>query len=129
MISYKGLDHLALVTRNLAAMKKFYAEVLGMALVQESKSKAGFTIVTLRAGSAVIDLFEATPTNPAPSANLTQTHFCLAAAGSSIYDVIAHLKRFGADPTPAEVNDGAEGKGLSTFLRDPDGNRIEIKVY
>ena len=129
MITYRGLDHVALVTRNLAGMKKFYAEVLGMAVEHESKAKAGFAIVTLRAGTAVIDLFEATPTNPAPAANLTETHFCLAASGTSIYDVIAHLKRMGVEPTAAEVNDGAEGKGLSTFVRDPDGNRVEIKVY
>ncbi len=129
MITYKGLDHVAVVTKKLAEMRKFYSEALGMAVEHEGKSKAGFTIVTLRAGSAVIDLFEATPTNPAAAANLTQTHFCLSASGTSIYDVIAHLKRAGLDPTPAEVNDGAEGKGLSTFVRDPDGNKIEIKVY
>ena len=29
----------------------------------------------------------------------------------------------------AEVTTGAEGKSLSTFLRDPDGNLVEIKVY
>ncbi|HXZ28261.1 MAG TPA: VOC family protein [Terriglobales bacterium] len=129
MITYKGLDHVALVTKRLEAMKKFYAETLGMKLEHEGKSKAGYLIVTLRAGASVLDLFEATPTNPAPAANLTETHFCLAASGSSIYDVIASLKRAGLEPTPAEVNDGAEGKGLSTFVRDPDGNRVEIKVY
>ena len=129
MITYKGLDHIALVTRKLAAMKKFYVEGLGMAVEQEGKSKAGFHIVTLRAGAAVLDLFEAGPTNPAPSANLTETHFCLAASGTSIYDVIATLKRNGIETTPAAVEAGAEGKGLSTFVRDPDGNKIEIKVY
>ena len=129
MITYKGLDHIALVTRKLAAMKKFYTEGLGMTVEQEGKSKAGFHIVTLRAGTAVVDLFEAGPTNPAPSANLTETHFCLAAAGTSIYDVIATLKRNGIETTPAAVESGAEGKGLSTFVRDPDGNKIEIKVY
>lgn len=129
MITFKGLDHVALVTKNLAAMKKFYAEGLGMAIEHEGKSKAGYTIVSLRAGSALLDLFEATPTNPAPHANLTEAHFCLSATGTSIYDVIANLKRAGVEPSPAEVNDGAEGKGLSTFVRDPDGNRVEIKVY
>ena len=129
MITYKGLDHIALVTKNLAAMKKFYAEGLGMTVEHEGKSKTGFQIVMLRAGTAVLDLFEAGPTNPAPHANLTEAHFCLAASGTSIYDVIAALKRNGIETTPAAVEAGAEGKGLSTFVRDPDGNKIEIKVY
>ena len=128
MFTYKGFDHIALVTRNLPAMKKFYAEYLGLPIENEGKAKAGYNVTTLRAGTALLDLFEASPTNPAPSANLSEEHFCLQATGSSIYDVIATLKRKGLEPTQAEVNNGALGKGLSTFVRDPDGNKIEIKV-
>ena len=109
-------------------MKKFYNEYLGMPVESETKSKAGYAVVTLRAGNALLDLLEATPTNPAPLPNLSEEHFCLSATGSSIYDVIATLKRNGLEPTQAEVNSGAGGKGLSTFLRDPDGNKIELKV-
>lgn len=128
VFTYKGFDHIALVTRSLASMKKFYSESLGLPIENESRAKAGYQVVTLRAGDAVIDLLEATPTNPAPSANLSEEHFCLRATGSSIYDVIATLKRKGLEPTQAEVNNGAAGKGLSTFVRDPDGNKIEVKV-
>src|SRR5215470_8640250 len=109
-------------------MKAFYCDGLGLTVEQEVKAKAGYNIVTLRAGDAVLDLFEASPINPAPSANLSEEHFCLRATGSSIYDVIATLKRKGLEPTQAEVNSGAGGKGLSTFVRDPDGNKIEVKV-
>ncbi|HEU4416338.1 MAG TPA: VOC family protein [Candidatus Angelobacter sp.] len=128
MFTFKGVDHLALVTKRLAAMKTFYTEGLGLTLEQESKAKAGYSVVTLRAGESLIDLFEASPTNPAPTANLSEEHFCLAATGSSIYDVIATLKRRGLDPSQAEVNNGAKGKGLSIWVRDPDGNKVEIKV-
>src|ERR1700760_487751 len=121
VFNYTGFDHIALVTRHLAAMKKFYCEGLGLPVVSEGKAKAGYQVVTLRAGDSVLDLFEASPINPAPSANLSEEHFCLRATGSSIYDVIATLKRKGLDPTQAEVNNGAAGKGLSIFVRDPDG--------
>jgi catechol 2,3-dioxygenase-like lactoylglutathione lyase family enzyme len=125
---YKGFDHIALVTRHIAAMKKFYVDCLGLVAESEWKSKAGYNVTTLRIGDSVLDLCEASPTNPAPTANLSEEHFCLRATGSSIYDVIATLKRKGLEPTQAEVNNGAGGKGLSTFVRDPDGNKVEIKV-
>jgi glyoxylase I family protein len=128
VFTYKGFDHIALVTKNMAAMKRFYTECLGLPIENEGKAKAGYNVTTLRAGDALLDLFEASPTNPAPSANLSEEHFCLQATGSSIYDVIATLKRKGLEPTQAEVNNGALGKGLSTFVRDPDGNKVEIKV-
>ena len=121
-------DHIALVTRKLAAMKTFYMENLGLTLEHEGKAKAGYNVVTLRAGESLIDLFEASPTNPAPTANLSEEHICLSATGSSIYDVIATFKRKGMDPSPAEVNNGSKGKGLFTWVRDPDGNKIEIKM-
>lgn len=128
MFTYKGVDHIALVTKKLEAMKKFYIEGLELTLEQEGKAKAGYNVVTLRAGESLIDLFEASPTNPAPAANLSAGHFCLSATGTSIYDVIATFKRKGLDPSQAEVNSGAKGKGLSIWVRDPDGNKIEIKV-
>lgn len=109
-------------------MKAFYMENLGLMLEHEGKAKAGYSVVTLRAGESLIDLFEASPTNPAPTANLSEEHICLSATGSSIYDVIATFKRKGMDPSPAEVNNGSKGKGLSTWVRDPDGNKIEIKM-
>ena len=128
VFTYKGVDHIALVTKRLAAMKTFYTESLGLTLEQESKSKAGYNVVTLRAGESLIDLFEASPVNPAPMANLSEEHICLSATGSRIYDVIATFKRKGMDPSPAEVNSGSKGKGLSTWVRDPDGHKIEIKM-
>ena len=128
MFTYKGVDHIALVTKKLAAMKTFYTEGLGLIVEHEGKAKAGYNVVTLRAGESLLDLFEASPTNPAPSANLSEGHFCLSATGTSIYDVIATLKRKNLDPSQAEVNNGAKGKGLSVWVRDPDGNKVEIKV-
>ena len=49
VFTYKGVDHVAMVTKRLAAMKTFYVESLGLTLEQESKAKAGYSVVTLRA--------------------------------------------------------------------------------
>src|SRR5215475_8320217 len=59
VFSYKGFDHIALVTRNLTAMRAFYCDGLGLAVEQQSKAKGGYNILTLRAGDAVLDLLEA----------------------------------------------------------------------
>ena len=79
MISYKGFDHVALVTKRLPEMVKFYKEGLGLSIEHEGVAKAGYKVVTMGAGAAILDLFEATPSNPATSANLTEGHFCLVA--------------------------------------------------
>jgi hypothetical protein len=39
----------------------------------------------------------------------------------------AHLSRFGISASDVTDNYGAEGDGPSVYLRDPEGNTIELK--
>jgi hypothetical protein len=65
-------------------MKSSYTESLGLTLEYEGKAKAGYSVVTLRAGESLIDLFEASPTNPAPPADPSEAPF--------VYHWIKHLR-------------------------------------
>jgi catechol-2,3-dioxygenase len=39
----------------------------------------------------------------------------------------AHFARHGIELEPAASRYGAEGEGLSIYLRDPEGNTVELK--
>jgi glyoxylase I family protein len=39
----------------------------------------------------------------------------------------AHLGRHGVDVVEAGLRYGAGGEGASLYVRDPDGNKIELK--
>jgi hypothetical protein len=41
VFTYKGVDHIALVTKRLAAMKNLHTDSLGLNLEQDSKSTPG----------------------------------------------------------------------------------------
>jgi len=67
---------------------------------------------------------------PLPAVVVTEAgHATLPATSDREAEVIAELRRNGLQPAAPMRNDGAGGNGLSTYLRDPDGNRVEIHVY
>ena len=55
MITVTGLDHVVLRTANVAAMIKFYGEVLGCR-IERVNQELGLT--QMRAGAALIDLVD-----------------------------------------------------------------------
>jgi catechol 2,3-dioxygenase-like lactoylglutathione lyase family enzyme len=117
------LDHLVLTVRNLDATVKFYVEALGMRLeIFDGERRA------LHFGSHKINLhlagheFEPKADRPAPgSADL-----CFL-SGTPVEDLATHLKGLGLKLIEGPVGrTGASGPLRSIYLRDPDGNLIEI---
>jgi catechol 2,3-dioxygenase-like lactoylglutathione lyase family enzyme len=53
-------------------------------------------------------------------------HVCFRVAGWDEAVVVAHLERHGIAAKVAQRY-GAEGDGPSIYLRDPDGNGLELK--
>ena len=120
------LDHLVLTVRSIEATCDFYSRVLGMT----PKAFDGRRWA-LHFGSQKINLhqagreFEPRATVPTPgSADLC---FIVSAP---LQDVMAHLRECGVDliegPVPRE---GARGTMESVYLRDPDGNLLELSNY
>lgn len=124
------LDHLVLRVRDLAAMRAFYCGVLGCA-VERDRPELG--LLQLRAGESLIDLVPVDGKlgrlgGAAPGAEGHNVdHLCLRVEPFDREALAAYLEAAGA--TLAEFGEryGADGMGPSQYLRDPEGNTIELK--
>ena len=122
------VDHFVLTVRDLAASVAFYERVLG-ARVVPGKEGRGPTAVHF--GRQKINIhekgleFEPKATHPTIGAG----DFCLITE-AEIGNVAAHLERCGiaieVGPVPRE---GALGRMISLYFRDPDGNLVEVARY
>jgi catechol 2,3-dioxygenase-like lactoylglutathione lyase family enzyme len=118
-----SLDHLVLTVRNITATCDFYVRVLGMKEIDFGAGRKALSF-----GRQKINLhevgreFEPKATRPAPgSADL-----CLL-TGEPLPEVITHLARCNVPIVEGPVRRaGAMGPIESVYLRDPDGNLIEI---
>jgi len=117
------LDHLVLTVRDIGKTCDFYANVLGMEVVTFGGGRKA-----LHFGRQKINLheagkeFEPKALRPTPgSADL-----CLITK-TPLDQVIRHVQAHGVaiEEGPVERT-GATGKIRSVYLRDPDGNLIEI---
>ncbi|WP_332696930.1 VOC family protein [Bosea sp. (in: a-proteobacteria)] len=125
-----GLDHIVFRTADTPRMLSFYQEVLGCA-VERRQDELG--LVQLRAGRSLIDLVDiAGPLGRAGGAapgaeGRNVDHICL---GIRLFDeaaLRAHLERHGVAIVAAGSRYGAEGEGEAIYVKDPDGNAIELK--
>ena len=120
------IDHLVLTVRDIAATCAFYERVLGMEVItfQGDRKALGF-------GGQKINLHQAgkevdpKAIHPTPGSG----DLCLIAS-TPLETVIAHLTECQveiiAGPGPAS---GATGWIESVYIRDPDGNLLEISNY
>ena len=120
-----SLDHLVLTTRNVEACLAFYTGILNMEPVRADGRTA------LRFGAQKINIhtrpgeFQPAAGNPTPGSQ----DFCLVAEGE-IAQIRAEIEAKGwpIELGPVERT-GALGPIDSLYLRDPDGNLVEIAVY
>ncbi len=125
----ESLDHLVLTVCDIAATVEFYTKALGMA-AQQFQPADGSTRTALSFGAQKINLhvagaeFEPKSDNPTPgSADL-----CFLTA-TPLADWRTHLAGLGIGIEAGPVaRTGATGPIRSIYLRDPDGNLIEISV-
>lgn len=125
-IAVHALDHLVLTVADLDATCAFYQRVLGMTAVtfaggRRALAFGGQKINLHQAGAE----FEPKAARPTPgSADL-----CLLVSGP-IDAVLGHLEACGVAVEEGPVpRTGARGPITSVYLRDPDGNLIEVATY
>lgn len=125
------IDHVVLRVQDLPRALRFYRDVLGCTVARERPSLG---MVHLQAGASMIDLVDiagplGVPGGPAAGAQgRNLEHLCLRVEPFDVENLRAHLQMHGVVLTgKPESNFGAEGEGLSVYLRDPDGNGVELK--
>jgi len=125
-----GLDHVVLRVRDLDAALAFYVGVLGCSL-ERRRDELG--LVQLRAGAALIDLLpldgklgRAGGAGPGAEGR-NMDHFALRVAGFDEARLRQALEAAGVTVGEYGQRYGAEGEGPSLYLRDPDGNVVELK--
>jgi glyoxylase I family protein len=129
-ISVTGFDHIVLRIADKAAMLYFYEGVLGLS-VDRDRPELGLTHI--RAGQQMIDLV--TLDGPlgkmggagpgAEGRNLD--HFALQVRPFDEAAIRAHLAAHGVAVVEEGPRYGADGDGFSLYIRDPEGNTVELK--
>ncbi|HLW69131.1 MAG TPA: VOC family protein [Candidatus Binataceae bacterium] len=117
------LDHVVLRCRNQARALDFYTRVLGL---REERRVEHLGLIQLRAGAGMVDLIPA----PDGAAELDRNvdHFCLGVVTDDLAKTASHLRALGVEVLgEPEIRYGARGLGRSIYIRDPEGNVIELK--
>jgi glyoxylase I family protein len=131
MIEIAGLDHIVLRTSHMDEMLHFYGTVLGCPIERELSPEFG--LVQLRAGTALIDLVAVDSElgrvggGPPTQGDNNMDHFCLQVNALPEEDISRHLASHGIEAGPFERRYGAQGYGHSVYLRDPEGNTVELR--
>ncbi len=120
------LDHLVLTAKDLQATIHFYARVLGMEAVEFQPGR-----FALHFGEQKINLHEAgrefEPKARLPTPGSEDLCFVVPIP---IDEVVEHVRGLGVTIEQGPVDrTGALGPMRSVYLRDPDGNLIEIASY
>lgn len=120
------IDHLVLTVSDISTTIRFYEEVLGFYAVTFKQNRKALIF-----GAQKINLhqqemeFEPKASRPTPgSADL-----CFITS-TPINDVVSEILQAGISIVEGPVErTGATGEIMSIYIRDPDGNLIEISQY
>ena len=129
-INISHIDHVVLRAVGFERMIEFYRDVLGCRL---ERGPGEIGLAQLRAGGSLIDIVDASgplglqggrePDHQAPNVD----HICLQLDPWDTETIEQHLRRLGVDHDPVTSRYGARGMGPSIYLKDPEGNTIELK--
>jgi len=120
------LDHLVLTVADIGVTCEFYSRVLGMKVVTFGNDRKA-----LQLGRQKINLhkrgkeFDPKAANPTPGSG----DFCFITQ-TPLPQVMGHIRSCGVKIIEGPVRrTGAVGPIESIYLRDPDGNLIEVSNY
>lgn len=123
MLTVEGFDHVVLNVADVERSLAWYAGDLGMAPLRVDEWRRGeVPFPSVRAsGDTIIDLF------PAERDGRNVDHICLTVSPVDLEEVV-RSGRFDVVEGPVP-RWGARGVGTSVYVRDPDGNVVELRHY
>jgi catechol 2,3-dioxygenase-like lactoylglutathione lyase family enzyme len=128
-----GIDHVVFRVADVERAIGFYVDTLGLEPVRVDEWRAGavlFPSVRVDA-SSIIDLFPrelaGDDAGEGTAVGRNVDHVCLAVEPCDL-QALADSGTFDVVGGPAELF-GAQGQGLGLYVRDPDGNVIELRHY
>ena len=124
MVPLRGIDHIVLNVADVERSVQWYAEHFGLQPERLDEWRRGeVPFVSLRIdASTLIDLFAQ------PRTGVNADHISLVVDPSVDLEAVAASGRFEVVHEPFVIW-GARGHGLGMYVRDPDGNVIELKHY
>lgn len=130
MIRLREIDHVVLRVTDLDAMLRFYCEVLGCSIERQQEE---IGLIQLRAGRSLIDLVPVSGKlgkmgGAAPGVEgRNMDHLCLRVDPFDGEAILSFLKERHIEAGEISSRYGAEGEGPSIYLKDPEGNVVELK--
>ena len=129
------LDHIVLNVENVASSLGFYVDILGLTPERvQGYHAVKFLFPSVRINEhSLIDLLppelresEPAPIPPAPNMD----HFCLNLPTERWLSIVAGLDKHGIEIEAGPMTLwGAHGDATAVYIRDPDGNRVELRHY
>ena len=123
MVQTRGMDHVVLTVADVETSAAWYRDRLGLTPERLEEWRRGeilFPSLRIDEGT-IIDLFQGERTG------VNLDHLCLVIEDVDL-DALAASDEFEVVGGPSEVW-GAQGMGRSVYVRDPDGNTIELRNY
>ena len=128
-VRIQGIDHVVLRVGDVQRSLRFYCDALGCSVERQSEALG---LYQLRAGRSLIDLVAVDSPlgragGPPPGPGRNVDHVALRLESFDEPALRAHLAAHGVEPGDVGQRYGAEGMGPSMYVRDPDGNVVELK--
>ena len=123
MLRVLGMDHIVLLVADVERSVAWYRDVLGLGVERHAEWRAGevpFPSVRLDE-STIIDILAG------GRSGRNIDHLCLVVEPADLADAAAS-GRFDLVEGPVR-RWGARGDGTSLYVRDPDGNVVELRHY
>ena len=127
------MDHIVIRVKEVERAIEFYTEVLGMPPHRVEEYRAGkvpFPCARVNSNT-IIDLFPFPEQEPVGDGPRNLDHYCLTIEPTDLVQLSEHLRQRGVTVVSDEPGQrsGARGMGDSIYIKDWEGNTIELRHY